>query len=136
MSKKVAIDFEECIGCGSCHDLCPEVFGHNEEIEKAEEIMEDDGKKIVVGDDKHNKLLYAYLRLTEMVIKYSSDLVKSVEKMEMPESEIDRIKKALEDGVAATEVQSIALKRRTAFYGGKVPKTISADGGDTGTDTK
>ena len=35
MSRKVNIEKEECIGCGSCHDICPEVFGLNEEIEKA-----------------------------------------------------------------------------------------------------
>ena len=43
MSKKVAIDVEECIGCGSCHDLCPEVFDLNEEIEKAEVIKPEGG---------------------------------------------------------------------------------------------
>jgi ferredoxin len=39
MSRKVAIDKNECIGCGSCHDLCPEVFSVDEEIEKAEVIQ-------------------------------------------------------------------------------------------------
>ena len=34
MNRKVAIDTEECIGCGSCHDLCPDVFHLDEEIEK------------------------------------------------------------------------------------------------------
>jgi len=29
------IETEECIGCGSCVDLCPEVFILNESIEKA-----------------------------------------------------------------------------------------------------
>jgi ferredoxin len=35
MGKRVCIDREECIGCGSCHDICPEVFGLDEEAEKA-----------------------------------------------------------------------------------------------------
>jgi Fe-S-cluster-containing hydrogenase component 2 len=35
MSRKVRIDEAECIGCGSCADLCPDVFELNHEIEKA-----------------------------------------------------------------------------------------------------
>ena len=35
MSKKVYIDTEECIGCQSCVELCPEVFGFDEDDEKA-----------------------------------------------------------------------------------------------------
>ena len=38
MSKSVNIDQEECIGCGSCHDICPDVFDLDEEIEKARVI--------------------------------------------------------------------------------------------------
>jgi len=26
MGRKVIIDEDECIGCGSCEDICPEVF--------------------------------------------------------------------------------------------------------------
>ena len=36
MGRKVVIDTEECIGCESCVELCPEVFALNEEEEKAE----------------------------------------------------------------------------------------------------
>ena len=43
MSKRVVIDREECIGCGSCHDLCPDVFELDEEIEKAEVIKPEGG---------------------------------------------------------------------------------------------
>jgi len=35
MSLKVTLDEEECIGCQSCVETCPEVFGFDEEIEKA-----------------------------------------------------------------------------------------------------
>jgi ferredoxin len=35
---KVYLVEEECIGCGSCVELCPEVFRMNEDKEKAELI--------------------------------------------------------------------------------------------------
>lgn len=35
MSKKVYIDTDECIGCESCVELCPDVFGFDDEAEKA-----------------------------------------------------------------------------------------------------
>jgi ferredoxin len=38
MSKKVIIDTDECIGCESCVELCPEVFEFDEETEKAKVI--------------------------------------------------------------------------------------------------
>ncbi len=35
MSKTVIIDRDECIGCESCVEICPEVFGFDEQDEKA-----------------------------------------------------------------------------------------------------
>lgn len=35
MVKDLIIDEELCIGCGTCSDLCPDVFELNETIEKA-----------------------------------------------------------------------------------------------------
>ncbi|NOY68288.1 MAG: ferredoxin [Deltaproteobacteria bacterium] len=35
MSKKVYIETDECVGCGSCVELCPEEFGFDDEVEKA-----------------------------------------------------------------------------------------------------
>jgi ferredoxin len=35
MMRKVRIDEGECIGCGSCADICPEIFELNHELEKA-----------------------------------------------------------------------------------------------------
>jgi ferredoxin len=32
------IETEDCIGCGSCVDLCPEVFVLNESLEKAQVV--------------------------------------------------------------------------------------------------
>jgi ferredoxin len=38
MARKVYIDEDECIGCGTCEEICPEVFKLNEKTEKAEVI--------------------------------------------------------------------------------------------------
>jgi ferredoxin len=35
MEKKVVIETDECIGCESCAELCPEIFEFDEEEEKA-----------------------------------------------------------------------------------------------------
>ena len=43
MSAKVRIDEEECIGCESCVELCPDVFKFNDDTDKAEVIDEDKG---------------------------------------------------------------------------------------------
>jgi ferredoxin len=32
------IEIEDCIGCGACIDLCPDVFFLNESLEKAQVI--------------------------------------------------------------------------------------------------
>ena len=41
--KKPVINFDECIGCGSCTEICPEVFE-----------LRDDAKAYVTGTDKCN----------------------------------------------------------------------------------
>lgn len=35
MPRTPEISFEDCIGCGACVDVCPEVFSLNEAIDKA-----------------------------------------------------------------------------------------------------
>jgi ferredoxin len=40
MAKKVTIDKDECIGCQSCVEICPDVFGFDEDEEKAY-VLED-----------------------------------------------------------------------------------------------
>lgn len=35
MAKKVELDQEECIGCQSCVEICPEVFGFDDEANLA-----------------------------------------------------------------------------------------------------
>ncbi len=43
MNKTVSINEEECSGCGSCVELCPEVFQMKEGEEKAEVIKPEGG---------------------------------------------------------------------------------------------
>ena len=43
MAKKVHIDEDECIGCGSCEEICPEVFQLNSDSGKAKVIKPEGG---------------------------------------------------------------------------------------------
>ena len=45
MSTKVTIDTDECIGCQTCVELCPEVFSFNNETDKAEILDEITGNE-------------------------------------------------------------------------------------------
>ncbi len=38
MARSILIDQEECIGCGTCEEICPEVFRLNDKTQKAEVI--------------------------------------------------------------------------------------------------
>ena len=44
MAKTVTIVGEKCIGCQSCVEICPEVFGFSAEEEKAFVLREDGGE--------------------------------------------------------------------------------------------
>lgn len=50
MGRKVLIDEEECIGCGSCEEICPEVFVLNEDTEKAELINPEGGPEDLIEE--------------------------------------------------------------------------------------
>jgi len=50
MGKTVIIDVEECIGCGACIDLCPDVFAFDENQEKAEVILPEGGSEECIED--------------------------------------------------------------------------------------
>lgn len=43
MAKRVIIDEDECVGCESCTDLCPDVFEFDESTEKAKVIKPEGG---------------------------------------------------------------------------------------------
>jgi ferredoxin len=50
MSNRVCIDEDECIGCGSCEEICPEVFKLNEDKEKAEVIKPEGGPEDLIQE--------------------------------------------------------------------------------------
>jgi len=50
MSKKVFIETEECVGCQSCVELCPDVFGFDEESEKAFVIAAEGGPEACIDE--------------------------------------------------------------------------------------
>jgi ferredoxin len=50
MSRKVVIDSEECIGCESCVELCPDVFGFDKEAEKANVIIEEGADEVCIQE--------------------------------------------------------------------------------------
>ena len=50
MSKAVYIDEEECIGCASCVEICPEVFQMKEDEEKAEVIKPKGGPEDLIQE--------------------------------------------------------------------------------------
>jgi ferredoxin len=50
VSNRVYIDENECIGCGSCEEICPEVFKLDEEAEKAEVIKPEGGPEDLIQE--------------------------------------------------------------------------------------
>ena len=50
MGRRVYVDEEECIGCGSCEEICPDVFVLNEDTEKAEVISPEGGPEELIEE--------------------------------------------------------------------------------------
>ena len=50
MGKRVVMDTEECSGCETCVELCPEVFEFNEADEVAVVIKAEGGPKDCIDD--------------------------------------------------------------------------------------
>lgn len=50
MSQIVTLDEDECIGCQSCVEICPDVFGFDDETEKAFVYKEYTGEEDCIED--------------------------------------------------------------------------------------
>ncbi len=50
MDQKVYIDEDECIGCSSCEEICPDVFKMNEDTELAEVIKPEGGPEGLIEE--------------------------------------------------------------------------------------
>ncbi len=50
MAKQVVIDTDECIGCETCVELCPEIFSFDEEAEKAHVIKAEGGDEECIDE--------------------------------------------------------------------------------------
>jgi len=50
MARKVVIDADECVACGSCAEICPEVFTMKDDAETAEVIKETGGPEDLIQE--------------------------------------------------------------------------------------
>ena len=50
MAKKVVIDADECVACGTCVEICPEVFKMDDGADYAEVIMESGGPEDLIEE--------------------------------------------------------------------------------------
>ncbi|MCF6186150.1 MAG: ferredoxin [Desulfobulbaceae bacterium] len=50
MAKQVVIDTDECIGCETCVELCPEIFAFDEDAEKAHVIKAEGGDQECIDE--------------------------------------------------------------------------------------
>ena len=50
MPRKVLVDQDECIGCGTCEGICPEVFQLNEETGTSEVIKPEGGPEDLIEE--------------------------------------------------------------------------------------
>jgi len=50
MSRKVYIDEDECVGCGSCEEICAEVFRLNTDTEKGQVIKPEGGPEDLIEE--------------------------------------------------------------------------------------
>ena len=50
MARIVIVDQDECIGCGTCEGICPEVFQLNEETDTSEVIKPEGGPEDLIEE--------------------------------------------------------------------------------------
>jgi len=50
MGREVIVDEECCVGCGTCAELCPDVFEMDDEAEKAHVVLPEGGSEECIED--------------------------------------------------------------------------------------
>jgi len=50
MTRRVVVDQDACIGCGTCEGVCPEVFRLNEEEGKSQVIKPEGGPQDLIQE--------------------------------------------------------------------------------------
>ena len=50
MARRVVVDQDACIGCGTCEGICPEVFQLNEEEGKSQVINPEGGPEDLIQE--------------------------------------------------------------------------------------
>lgn len=50
MAKRVVIDADECVACGTCVEICPEVFEMEDEADAATVIKESGGPEDLIQE--------------------------------------------------------------------------------------
>ena len=50
MARRVSVDQDECIGCGTCEGICPEVFQLNDETGTSQVINPEGGPVDLIQD--------------------------------------------------------------------------------------
>ena len=50
MARRVVVDQDECIGCGTCEGICPVVFQLNEETGTSDVIKPEGGPEDLIQD--------------------------------------------------------------------------------------
>ena len=50
MAKKVVLDMDECVACGTCVEICPEVFKMDDENDTVEVILPTGGPEDLIQE--------------------------------------------------------------------------------------
>ncbi|MGQ9922207.1 MAG: ferredoxin [Desulfobacca sp.] len=50
MARRVVIDEDACVFCGTCAEICPEVFRRNEDKQKSEVIKPEGGPEDLIQE--------------------------------------------------------------------------------------
>ena len=50
MAKKVVLDVDECVACGTCVEICPEVFKMDDDNDTVQVILETGGPEDLIEE--------------------------------------------------------------------------------------